>query len=97
MARKQYVYPAPVVQTQADRAEVTLVTIDPVANQVRLTIEKRNGPQVVGSEQLTVPVANLDVFVNNIGSFPGDGFFEKILRFFAAGGIFPPGGSISVP
>lgn len=95
MARKEYVFPAPVVQSQADRAEVVLVEINPLEDRVSLTIQRRMGATVVGSSVLSVPMSQLDVFVNNAASFAGNGFLEKVLTFFAAGGIFPPGGSVA--
>lgn len=94
MPRREYVFPSPVVETQADRAEITSVDIRPLENRVAITIQRRMGAEAVGSTVLAVPMSQLDVFINNAAAFPGNGFLEKVLRFFAQGKIFPPGGAV---
>ena len=94
MSRKEYVFPAPIVQTQADRVEIISVSITPAENEVRLRFERRNGDQVVGSDQITVTMAQFDAFVNNAASFPGSGFLGKVIRFFVSNGTLPAGGTI---
>lgn len=97
MSRKEYVYSAPAVQTQTDRAEIVSVTIDPPADRVALVIQKRFNGTVTSTETLVVKMANLDIFINNAAAFTGNGFLEKILRFFAQGGLLPPGGMVVAP
>jgi hypothetical protein len=85
---------APQVVARRDGARVTRVTIEPDTDRVTMELLYVEGATHRGVATLSFTEAQLDAFINAAASFPGTGFVEKILNFFAASGVLPAGGTV---
>jgi len=95
MLRSEYVFAAPVVETQADRASILLIEIAPQLDIVKIIVQRMNKEQFVGTLPVTLKVAHLDEFLAAATSLPGEKLLEKLLSFLVVNQHLPGGGRIA--